>query len=101
MHSNGGVSLTDVIDALKHQVDARWKHFGIHLRFDPALMDTIERDKKESIDCMLDLVNKWMSHYNGSGDLPRTWPTVVKTVSSSGYGELAEELAKKYGVPLS
>ena len=94
-------SLTEVIEALEHQVDADWKHFGTFLHFDHALLEAIERNKKECADCMLELVGKWMSHYNGTGDLPRTWTTVVKAVNSSGYGKLAEDLAKKYGVPLT
>ena len=101
MHSYCCVSLTDVIDALKHEVDAKWKHFGTFLHFKSAQLDAIDKDKKESTDCMLDLVHMWMSHYDGSGDLPRTWMTVVKAVKSSGYGKLAEELAKEHGVLLT
>ena len=101
MYTDNVVSMTDVIQALQHQVDARWRHFGTFLRFDPALMDTIDVDKKGSADCMLELVTMWVSFHDGTGQLPRTWQTVVDAVKGSGRGKLAEELAVKYGVTLT
>ena len=51
--------------------------------------------------CMLQLIEKWLAHDNGTGDLPRTWETVVQAVKNTGLGRLAEELAQRYGVQLS
>ena len=94
--------MTDVLEALGQEVNAKWRHFGTFLRFEPSLMDTIEKDNNKSVtDCMLDLVTKWVGQYEGSGGLPRTWQTVVEAVRKSGCGVLAEELAKKYGVNLT
>ena len=93
--------MTDVMEALQHQVNARWRHFGTLLRFDPALMDTIDADNRGSADCMLDLVTKWVTHHEGSGQLPRTWQTVVDALKGSGCGKLAEKLAVKYSVFLT
>ena len=50
---------------------------------------------------MLQLVEKWLAPENGTGDLPRTWETVVQAVKKTGLGRLAEELAEKHGVQLS
>ena len=77
-------SMADIIEVMRHQVDAKWKHFGTFLRFDPALMDTIEQDNRGSTDCMLDLVTKWVTHHEGTGDLPRTWQTVDKAIRLTG-----------------
>ena len=44
---------------------------------------------------MLNLVTKWVSRDDDTGDLPRTWETVVKVVKASGHKQLAEELARK------
>ena len=60
-------------------------------------MDTIEANNREYADCMLDLLTKWVSKDDGTGDLPRTWETVVKAVKASGHKQLAEELARKFG----
>ena len=91
--------MTVVIEALKGKADSKWRHFGTFLHFEPALMDTIESNYNRSVtDCMLDLVTKWVAEYEGSGDLPRTWQTVVETVRKLKDRKLAEELAKTYGV---
>ena len=91
--------MTDVIVALKGKADSKWRHFGTSLHFDPALMNIIESNYNKSVtDCMLDLVTKWVENERGSGDLPRTWQTVVETVRKLNDRKLAEELAKTYGV---
>lgn len=90
--------MTEVIEALRCHVDPNWQCFGVFLRVDFKLMNAIGKDNKRFSDCMLDLVTKWVIMDKGTGDLPRTWQTVVKAVMSSGYGLVAEELAKKYGV---
>ena len=46
---------------------------------------------------MLDLVTRWLREDEGTGQLPRTWETVVKAVKGSGHKQLAEELARKFG----
>ena len=51
--------------------------------------------------CMLLLVEKWLYHEDGTGDLPRTWKTVVQAVNDTGKGLLAQQLAQQYGVQLS
>ena len=90
--------MTDVIEALGQKLDSKWRHFGTFLCFEPSLMYTIQSDNSRSVtDCMLDLVIKWVDCYEGSGDLPRTWQTIVKAVRKLGERKIAEELAKKYG----
>ena len=94
-------SLSEVIDALKLDLDAQWKHFGTHLHIEPAVMDSIGTDYSTVGERMLQLVTKWLAHDNGTGDLPRTWETVVQVVKKTGKGRLAEELAQRHGVQLS
>ena len=102
MHLLTCLSMTDVLDEIGEKCDAKWRRFGTFLRFESSLMDSIENNNSNNVtDCMLDLVTKWVNKYEGSGDLPRTWQTVVEVVSKSGWGKLAEELAKKYRVNLT
>ena len=92
---------TDIIKALNHQLDAKWRHFGIFLGIDYQLMETIETRKRGNPeDCMLDLLGKWTSNQAGTGALPRTWKTVVEAVKETGFGAIAEVLALKHGVNL-
>ena len=92
---------TDIIEALDHQLDARWRHFGTFLRVDYQVMEAIETSKRGNpADCMLDLLGKWTSNQAGTGALPRTWQTVVDAVKKTGFGVIAENLALKHGVNL-
>ena len=90
----------DVLIALDHQLDAQWREFGTFLYVKPAVMDEISKDKLNVGSCMLKLVEKWLYHEDRTGDLPRTWQTVVQAVKYTGKGLLAEQLAKQYGVQL-
>ena len=91
--------MTDVIQALRGELDAKWRQFGTALRFESSLMNTIQSDNGKSVtDCMLDLVTKWVNNYEGSGDFPRTWQTVVVAVRKIKYRKLAKELEKAYAV---
>ena len=90
----------DVIKALNHQLDARWREFGTTLYMDPAIMDIIEQDNVHVGPCMLSLVEKWLRCERGTGSLPRTWMTVVQAVKDVGEEGLAEQLAITYGVQL-
>ena len=94
-------AMTDVMRVLKHHVDARWKNFGFFLHVDSTLIDAILVHKfANPRDCMLELVSQWVTQQEGTGDLPRTWMTVVEAVRDSGLTQLAKELAKKFELTL-
>ena len=93
--------LADVIEALNHDLDVQWREFGTFLHIERAILDSIDTNKSNVGDRMLQLVEKWLDHDNGTGDLPRTWKTVVQAVKNTGKGRLAEVLAQRYGVQLS
>ena len=92
----------DIVEALNHQLDAKWRHFGTFLCVDYQTMEAIETRKQgKPDDCMLDLLSKWTSNQAGTGTLPRTWQTVVEAVKKAGFGVIAENLALEHGVTLS
>ena len=93
-------SITDVIIALNHQLDADWREFGTFLYIKPSVMDRISKDKSKVSSCMLKLVEVWLYHEDQTGELPRTWGSVVMAVKYTGKGYLARQLAKCYGVQL-
>ena len=94
--------ILDVIEALRHLLDAQWREFGMYLCVQPAVMDGIQKECLKRKDhernelCMVKLVEKWLDHENGTGDLPRTWETVVQTVEDTGETVLADQLARKH-----
>ena len=89
--------IADIIEALNHQLDAKWRYFGTHLRVEYKIMNVIDRiNCGRPEDCMLELLDRWTSKEDGTGTLPRTWQTVIDAVKKSGYGAFAESLALKY-----
>ena len=89
----------DIMRELGDQVDASWKKFGLQLDVDYDVLDDIKKyHSGNASDCMLDLVVRWTSRKPGTGDLPRTWETVVRAVRDAGQQQLADRLGKKYQV---
>ena len=86
----------DVIKALDQKLDAKWRKFGTFLYIEPAIMDRIEKDKSDVEDCMLQLVEDWVCNRDGTGDLHRTWKTVVQAVKEMKV-PLPQKLEEQYG----
>ena len=84
-----------MIKALDHQLDAQWREFGTFLYVDPAIMDGINRDSPDVGARMLQLVENWLYYKDGTGNLPRTWKTVVQAVKNTGKGLLAQQLSEQ------
>ena len=90
----------DLIEALNYQLDANWRAFGTFLRVETTILDEIDKNKSNVRDRMLQLVEKWVCCEDGTGDLPRTWETVVQAVKKTGNRPLAQQLAEQRGVQL-
>ena len=87
----------DIIVALNHQLDAKWRNFGTFLRVEYQLMNVIDGiNCGRPEDCMLELLDRWTSKQDRTGTLPRTWQTVIDAVKKTGLGAFAESLALKY-----
>ena len=63
-------------------------------------MDEISKDNSDVASCMSQLVKRWIDHENGTGDLSRTWQTVVQAVKDMGIRPLAKQLAGQHEVQL-
>ena len=85
---------TDILARLNHRLDAKWRHFGTFLGVEYQVMEAIQRENGGSpADCMLDMLGKWTSCLAGTGNLPRTWQTIVDAVQFSGDRILAHNLS--------
>ena len=91
--------LVDILTALDHGLDAKWRHVGTYLRVEYNVLEAIQQDKGGNpADCMLDLLSKWTSNQAaGMGTLPRTWQTVLEAVHHCGDEALAQSVARKHG----
>ena len=67
--------LADVIEALNHALDVQWREY---LHIEPVILDSIATNNSNVRERMLQLVEKWLGHDNGTSDLPCTvlqrWP---------------------------
>ena len=68
--------------------------FGTYLHTECVILDSIATNNSNVGERMLQLVEKWLANDNGTGDLPRTWKTVVQAVKNTGKRRLAEKLAQ-------
>ena len=85
-----------MIDVLDGKLDAKWRRFGTFLHVEPVIMDRIKADKSEAEDCMLQLVEDWLCMKDRTGDLPRTWKTVVQVLKGMKV-PLPEQLKEQCG----
>ena len=71
-----------------------------------SLLKRIERDVKQTASdedsneaiwrrCFNELSAKWLSREGDTGDLPRTWKSVLTALKKSGFGQLASEMEKR------
>ena len=93
------LSIADILRALDHKLDCTWQEFGTFLGVEYHTMNSIDIEQRgRPRSCMLYLVGNWLNYETGTGDLPRTWETVVEAVRDEGSQKLAMELAEKHGV---
>ena len=88
------------------QVSPYWTDFGRHLGVEMSLLKRIERDVKQTASdgesdeaiwrrCFNGLSAKWLSREGDTGDLPRTWKSVLTALKKSGFHQLASEMEKR------
>ena len=83
----------------------KWKLFALHLKVDWDFVVIIEEHCLDSSSrfygqgwlkqCLYHLLEKWLYEEDGTGDLPRTWDTIVTALESCGIPTLAESLRRQ------
>ena len=87
---------------------SKWKLFALHLKVDwdfivlieEACLDSLSRFNGQGMlkECLYHLLEEWLCKEKGTGDLPRTWDTIVTALESCGISTLAESLRKQIGL---
>ena len=109
LHAGQKLILSDVYSALTTEdvVASNWQLFALHLKVERDFIQLIEeacfessgrfygqkRSKKEV--CLYNVLEAWLSEKEGTGDLPRTWETIVTVLESCRIPTLAENLGKQ------
>ena len=86
---------------------SKWKLFAHHLKVERDFIQLIEEacpdssrrfyGQGRSKQCLHHLLEEWLYEKNGTGDLPRTWGTIVTALESCRISSLAESLRKQIG----
>ena len=82
-------------------VAARWKHFGLALRLDPDKLDEIERDNRDSSDCLTKVLTLWLKkNYNTERFGEPSWKLLARAAGNPAGGNdsaLAEKISERHG----
>ena len=89
-------TLRDVDELIVTSVAAHWKRLALKLGLEFCVIEIIS--KNHSNDCegaCQDMFNRWLGEDRCTGEVERTWSTILTTLGSAGYAELESSLRKK------
>ena len=96
MLSEKKVTEADLIDLVESQAYGKWKEFAINLGVQRNIREEIAFDSQRvAKDNFIEVVYRWLSHEDGTGDNPRTWGTVVMALREIGCPIPLENLKRK------
>ena len=74
---------------------AQWNEFAVYLHVDIATRKLI-RQKCLNIgeDCFKELIHRWLCGKDGTGDLERTWKTLLDALGLTGHPLLVEDVKR-------
>ena len=82
-------------------VAARWKHFGLALRLNPDKLDEIEKDNRDSGDCLTKVLTLWLKkNYNTERFGEPSWELLARAAGNPAGGNdsaLAAKIAERHG----
>ena len=78
------------------KVVGEWERFGIYLEVEHVAVKIIK--KNHPFDCKAaceDMLMRWLTHDDGTGDSPREWSTAIDTLDKTELKEEARELKQR------
>ena len=68
-------------------VTARWRHIGLALRLNPDQLDVIEKDNRDSSDCLTKMLTLWLKkNYNTERFGEPSWELLAAAVGDPAGG---------------
>ena len=78
------------------QMCAKWNMFSLYLGVQKHVRDEVSHNcQRMAKGCFVEVVGRWLSNDDGTGDSPRTWETVCSALGDIGHAPLAEEVKQK------
>ena len=72
---------------------SRWKEFAVHLHVETKVINVVYKQCLAVVeDCFIEVTGRWLCGEDGTGDLPRSWETVVEALRLTGYPLLVQDV---------
>ena len=86
----------ELVRLVGSQMCAKWIPFAVYLGIEKHIRDEVSyKFLREPKDCFIEVVGRWLSHEDGTGDSPRTWETVFSALQEMGFTLLVKEVTQK------
>ena len=83
----------DLIRLIGLKTCVKWSEFSLYLDIEKHIREEVSLNcHRVAKDCFIEVVGRWLSHKDGTGDKPRTWETVFSTLCDMGQSHLVEEV---------
>ena len=93
---DGTPTLKQLLNCVVPEVAPVWYAFGIELEITLQALSCIKKNERGIVeDCCIEMFSHWLSKYENSGSLPRTWRTILKAVENRCGLQPAEEIEKR------
>ena len=91
---DGRPKVGSVLRLVGGRMSADWDMFAMYLGFEGNTRRTVEMENMRlSHKCFMAVVDWWMQGKHGTGDLPRTWRSVLQAVRDCGHAGLADDVS--------
>ena len=86
----------ELVRLVRSQMCVKWNTFAVYLGIKKHIRDEVSHQCLiEPKDCIIEIVGRWLSHEDGTGDSPRTWETVFSALQEMGFTLLVKEVTQK------
>ena len=83
----------DLIRLIGLKICVKWSEFSLYLGIEKHIRDEVSHNcHRMAKVCFIEIVGRWLSHEDGTGDSPRTWETVFSALRDMGLSHLVEEV---------
>ena len=87
------ITKDDLIQLIGLKTCVKWSELALYLGIEKHIRDEVSLNcHRVAKDCFIEMVGRWLSHEDGTGDSPRTWETMFGALCDMGQSYLVEEV---------
>ena len=88
----GTLRLKDLVRCAVPRVAPKWDEVGLQLNIQPYVLESIEANGGDVVTRCKNVFSKWLNGETGTGDLQRTWESVLKAVKEAVGAEVCKNV---------